>query len=469
MVALILATALSFTEVIDPTVDPNDNVRRLGFLVAAAAFSSMTATLWLIQKYKVNLTRPILLVMITLYLPILSANALITWQDSIDPQLHKIEQRAEAAAVLDIPFDKRKYVDALLDIRAERQNVFQYTAPAEFIGASYCESTLDIDGVKTVPIASLASTPVLITNELGTYPIWMTDRYGFNNPDSVWDDISLFDSIIIGDSFAAGQSVEQGQEIAAQLRKLDHKSLNLASIGAGPLNALAQLREYGSSISTNYVFWVFYHGNDFADLNHELNHPVISRYLDPTFSQNLRANSAIIDPVYREYATKVLTTFGKTRNGAGCAEFKPVTGLRRRIGGFISLVTLKNSVARIVDNMRTSPIISGNISEFSFIATLIDNEARQNGAQLVFVFMPQYFDLPKYFEPHEMGDPLISKDRVFGTITSLGIPIIDMQKTINAHSDPASFYPLRIWGHMSPFGYQQVASELKQYAIENRR
>ena len=91
--AFILAAALCFTEVIDPTIDPNDNLRRLGFLLAGVAFSLMAVTVWLVWKYKARLVKPILLGMMILYLPIFSANTLITWQDPIYPELKNIEQR----------------------------------------------------------------------------------------------------------------------------------------------------------------------------------------------------------------------------------------------------------------------------------------------------------------------------------------------------------------------------------------
>jgi hypothetical protein len=458
---LILAATLSFTEVISPSVDPDDKIRRLGFLAGMATFISMAALVWLVQKYKAKLVRPVVLGMLILYSPIFSANALVTWQDSnLNPELDRIERRAAAAAALGLPFDERKYVDALTDIRAEHPNVLQKTSAKEFIQNTNCQTALDINGVKTVPIAALASTPMLLRNELGSYPIWMTDRYGFNNPDSIWDDTSLLDSIIIGDSFAAGESLEQGDGIAAQLRKLDHESLNLASFGAGPLVALAQLREYGSSIQTDYVFWIYYHGNDFTDLALELNHSVINRYLDPAFSQNLRANWASIDPVYRGYALSVLAAQSEIRNGSRC---HPVSDLRFRVGEITSLINFKNTAAKIVANIRNSNVGSGNIAEFSSIATLIDIETRQSGAQLVFVF------LPKYFEPSDIGSvPPVPKGSVLEIISDAGIPIIDIQETLNEHRDPASFYALKTFAHMSPFGYQSVAKELKQYTIENR-
>jgi len=79
VVTFVLAAILSFTEVIDPTIDPNDNVRRLGFLLAGAAFSLMALTVWLVRKYKTHLVKPVLLGITILYLPIFSANTLITW------------------------------------------------------------------------------------------------------------------------------------------------------------------------------------------------------------------------------------------------------------------------------------------------------------------------------------------------------------------------------------------------------
>ena len=40
-------------------------------------------------------------------------------------------------------------------------------------------------------------------NESGYYSIYKSDRYGFNNPDYVWDKNEI-DLVIIGDSFAHG-------------------------------------------------------------------------------------------------------------------------------------------------------------------------------------------------------------------------------------------------------------------------
>lgn len=49
------------------------------------------------------------------------------------------------------------------------------------------------------------------------------------------------------------------------------RTLNLGMGGIGPLHELAILKEYGSVVRPKVVLWVYYEGNDLADLSHEKN------------------------------------------------------------------------------------------------------------------------------------------------------------------------------------------------------
>ena len=48
--------------------------------------------------------------------------------------------------------------------------------------------------------------------------VYQSDRYGFNNPDDVWD-LEVIDYLIIGDSFIHGQAVNRPNDISSVLRK----------------------------------------------------------------------------------------------------------------------------------------------------------------------------------------------------------------------------------------------------------
>ena len=50
---------------------------------------------------------------------------------------------------------------------------------------------------------------------------------------------------------------------------------------------------------------------------------------------------------------------------------------------------------------------------------------------------------------------------VLGTVTELGIPIIDIQREVlDLHPDPLSLFPFRIPGHYNAEGYRLVAEAI---------
>ena len=100
-----------------------------------------------------------------------------------------------------------------------------------------------------------------------------SDRYGFNNPNDQWD-VKEINYLLLGDSFTQGYCVKEPNDIASNLRKLANGSvLNLGQGGTGPLIQYAILREYLSKKVQNIV-WLYFEGNDNADLQTELNNKV---------------------------------------------------------------------------------------------------------------------------------------------------------------------------------------------------
>ena len=124
--------------------------------------------------------------------------------------------------------------------------------------------------------------------ENGPWIIYDSDRYGFNNNDTIWNNDNLF-SYVLGDSFAYGACVNQNETISAKLGKYGYNSINLAYSGNGPLYMLGSLKEYYKLKKVNYVLWFYYEGNDLIDLQAELGYENfnLQKYLDDEFSQNL--------------------------------------------------------------------------------------------------------------------------------------------------------------------------------------
>ena len=84
-------------------------------------------------------------------------------------------------------------------------------------------------------MSGISNSKTIHCNENGYYSIFKSDRYGFNNPDSEWDQGEI-EYLLIGDSFALGNCVNCPYDIASILRNLTKKSvLTLGYNGNGPL------------------------------------------------------------------------------------------------------------------------------------------------------------------------------------------------------------------------------------------
>ena len=96
----------------------------------------------------------------------------------------------------------------------------------------------------TLPLSGISNKKTIHCNENGYYSIYMSDRFGFNNPDDEWDQTKI-EYLLVGDSFTHGACVNRPNDIGSVLRKLSGNSvLNLGYGGNGPLIKYATLREY---------------------------------------------------------------------------------------------------------------------------------------------------------------------------------------------------------------------------------
>ena len=143
-------------------------------------------------------------------------------------------------------------------------------------------------GFSTVVLCSEASEPV----------VYQADRYGFNNPDPAWDkDVDL---ALVGDSYVHGMCVPHKEQLAAVLDS-GMRTLNLGATNSGPLRELAILREYVTPKTPPIVAWVYYEGNDLADLALEDGHRWLFEYLDAGHRQGLPEHQKILDQQYAHW------------------------------------------------------------------------------------------------------------------------------------------------------------------------
>ena len=200
-------------------------------------------------------------------------------------------------------FDVRTRLEIFNDLKENDLNLSVTTYPSNY-------AVLNKD---LLPLSSLSHSRTIYCNENGLYNIYLSDRYGFNNPDEEWDKDEI-EYLLLGDSFVHGACVNRPNDIASVLRKLSNKAtLNLAMGSTGPLIQFATLREYIKPKVKN-ILWFFYQ-NDLQDLEGELNNKILNSYFEnPDYNQNLKLKQKEIDKIVSNSINKFLLNEKNLKN-----------------------------------------------------------------------------------------------------------------------------------------------------------
>lgn len=85
-------------------------------------------------------------------------------------------------------------------------------------------------------LMTLGNTPsktIVYCNEVGEYLVFRADRHGFNNPDSVWDNLPV-DLVLLGDSFTHSACSPENNGFAGMIRRRMPRTVNLGVGGNNP-------------------------------------------------------------------------------------------------------------------------------------------------------------------------------------------------------------------------------------------
>ncbi len=302
---------------------------------------------------------------------------------------------------------------------------------------------------KFLPLSSLANAVTIFCNEgdQREFPIIRTDRYGFNNDDTVyaWSKEKI---LIVGDSFAQGSCVHQEQSVAGVLRRNGYPAISVGIGGFGPVMTLASLKEYGEPLKPKTVLWFYFDGNDVSDLEEKgLRSKFLLRYLREGFSQNLIKRQEEVDRFWRGGTFGgILNDFQKDDRAKEDWDHTLIENLPlvRELTGMEDLDSLTDdeSLVRI----------------FTKIMAIAKRRVEAWGGKLYFVVIPNKDDyhgrVPKFRFP------------IMTAVRKLEIPIVDVDAAIRSTGDPLRYYPVRDqWGHFNAEGYRvfsrQVISALE--------
>jgi hypothetical protein len=317
-------------------------------------------------------------------------------------------------------FDKRNLFEVYRDQKKKSDNVVLKISPQNYLKTK----------TNIFPLSGISNSRTINCNENGYYSSFLSDRYGFNNPDEEWTrkEIEYF---LIGDSFTQGACVNRPHDLSSILRQLSKKGvLNIGYGGNGPLIEYAATREYLPN-NVKKVLWIYYEGNDLRELSHELKSEILAKYIDDlNFSQDLKLKQEEINNLA---SIQLNVTYESTSFS--------------EIYKFIKLFKIRSLFLIDYKFVASEEILE----KFKYILKLTDDLAKKNNFKLYFVYLPEYnrYTTKNYASSYES---------IKNILYELNISYIDIHKEIfEKEANPLKLFPFERYGHYAPQGYTKIA------------
>ncbi len=293
-----------------------------------------------------------------------------------------------------------------------------------------------------LPLSSISNVMVVSCNEgdQREFPVWRTDRYGYNNDDTVFAYPKRI--LIVGDSFAQGSCVHQEESVAGVLRRNGYPANSAAIGGFDPILELAALKEYGERQQPKAVLWLYFDGNDITDLAERgLRSSFLLQYLDDKFSQSLMDRQPEVD------------AFWKSRIWAASAqEFQNSPALKaaweKKLDENLPLV--RKYLGEDISSLHNDENL---IRIFGRVMAIAKRRTEAWGGKLYLVFIANMNDY--------LGGISAYRLPVLNEVRRLGIPVIDTDQAVRAAGDPMQFFPRHEdWGHFNAKGYRLISRQI---------
>ena len=353
-----------------------------------------------------------------------------------------LKKPAQIAAENGIPYDTRGKLEVINDLRDEGVDAVAAFWPYKSI--KYSEASRKSDEA-VFPVGGISNITTVLCNESGEYAIYRSDRYGFNNPDSVWDNHQI-EWLLTGDSLIHGNCVKPDENIAAQIRQQSGDSaISLGSGGNGMLIELAALMEYAEAKKPKRVIWAYCDCNDIFELNNELKSPLLKKYLKENFSQDLLNRQPEIDLYLNKYMLQLV------EEDAALDKVLVSDAEEHYFTQFLRFYHLRQQIGFNLISTNALGVPINLDSLFAEILTKAKNHVATWEGEFYFVYIPLLDD----YQDQER------RQRVVDLVKSLGIPVIDIyQEVLASHSDPPKLFPFRQELHYTAEGYRLVSQAI---------
>lgn len=107
------------------------------------------------------------------------------------------------------------------------------------------------------PLAAQPDTLLYQCNEGYGLVQYRSDRYGFRNPDALWD-LPAIDLMLVGDSYVQGSCVDDRSTMAGQLNAGGRSALSLGTVSNSPIDYAAVIKVFTPVIKPRTLVVVYY-------------------------------------------------------------------------------------------------------------------------------------------------------------------------------------------------------------------
>lgn len=329
----------------------------------------------------------------------------------------------------------------LVGVVGEDVSVAQYqqNLPPAFT-IKHLNNVMEITDLEDAILAPIPGREMLMCSVYGDPVTYRPDRYGFRNPDSVYnDDIEV---MLLGDSFVEGFCLDDGRDMASHLRTEIPQLVNTGHRGAGPMLELATLGRYGPELKPDLTVFAFFAGNDWRNLYREKEISWLTPVLDP----GTKFGPAKHSPEQVEIASQVVQDWWKTTT----LSYKDFLRKQRIIRNFFALQKTSEIIGiHYARATKPTPVYAQVLERAADIVTQWDGE-------LVVVFIPPARRFQGLVSQDFIHDPL--RVMVKEAADQAGLRLIDLTDAFEATDDPKSLFAAD--SHFNEEGAKLAASTI---------
>ncbi len=362
----------------------------------------------------------------------------VFYKERLTPEY--ILQNAVTKAGLE--WDPRKAGEVIVDLRKIGVNAAPNFTP---IGTADHFKDLDFQA-----LSGRSHATVVMCNEIGTWETYVSDRFGFNNDDSVHDNPHV-KVALIGDSYVQGYCVPRTNTIGGHLNKNGILTINLGMSGNGYLSYLATFMEYirPLRIETTVLVWFY---NDLDDTQREYQYENLRYYLENENIKFLRNKQTEIDVVLDELIN--LNPYQNKNTSPESKLFKDENiHWQSYIRGLITLSGIRSTIRSAFGieyrSTKTSKWDDETMTTFSIMKNVLEKmakEAESWDGQIIVLILPPYGGTTPQFAMQiaEMKESMQEK---------MNVIIRDFEPTYKKHGEE-KLYALSLNGtHFNEYGY----------------